>query len=1730
MFKKLQNKLHKDVAKFSFNLSIDYLFNYKPPKDKKEELTYAVFWKRGKKRKGETEFVKPEGSRIIWNRTYKFNGTLYNKKGKWQKKDLLLTLEEKGKNNKVQTIAKESIDLSPFVDADAEQTYTKEIDLQISKDNKVKLKIVINSKCLKDQNPNDEDFTAVSTLSGSFGEVDDDEGTNKDEEEEEHEEERHEDELEEEEMEEHQEEEEQQEEEQDNEFKVEDVNSFPEQQQVENHETSSNHSNHEEEENQNNNENVNEEVKDQEVVQPRVKFSSTTTTIEPKVEKKTETKIENEQPVVEKEKKSIVPKFLKPKKSAIKDLTSKETTSDLKEEIKKLQKQIKELQSNDKSSAVSQIQKERDNAIEKLKVIQMENEQLKKERDRAVEAQQDADNKLFELQLKQKQMQTKNDTQIKQLKEKLKQLEDDSTNEKQQLTEKLKNVQTEGDESDEQMLELEQTIERLKEDLSQLKEEKKSFQEILSNERKETAMARMEKENMMEELKNLKATYENDKLLSQNQLQTEIVLLQKEIENQSEKRRLEVEELNTDLQRIKEERKNLVQKISVQSQELSNVSKEKILLLNCLQEFNALKMKLENAFTFALNEEIRNTNTYQEIVDTINSNNDSSLVENEVKKEIYQSSEVMITKLSKIQEENKKLQEKLENTEKDNNNLTDRVSLLSKQIEVLQNEKLSLLNEYSQEKQLLDTNLESYKSKLQSLEEEINDISNSSIKEKEMYKNEVEQANEQVKYLTEQLNLLQNGKSSTESQVSTLSQKIETLLKEKAELTQAHNKEKELLQNQIGETKEEINILEQQLTTQKQEREKFIKEINHLDEKLKSYEHTLKEKEDINSKVNVSLSETKNALIMEQQLLTEKETRIQTLSLEINQLKEQLDTYSKTIKEKEETISNVNNSLEEVKFTLQQQIDSLIDDRKKLEAALTSELQNMKRGRMIRRKRLESDTESIVNSKLNELLNSDKVSEEALTEEAKEVLSDSEKEAEKLKENENASVLLEAIKEERKKLEEEIKELKVSNDNLQKQLSEKEKGLNEKMEELALLSNSSLSNEDKKNKQLEKLESKVSKLKEENEVLEEKVSEMEEGITSKNKEINDLQQAMDELREDISGKNDEITKLHAQVLNIEDLLNGKDNEVKKLEKRVDILSNNLEEFEAKCNDLEVEIEGKDNEIKKLKNSLDNRGVEEGSLRDELDEKDRTIESLEEKLDKLQQQKEALVEEKELCEKTAHLYEGLKEEYALAQEKIADAEETINRLEMQLDVARNELGSMEEELKALEKEKEELAKKKTQEEESQKSFHATADKEIKKLKEELSNLQTFESEKYVIETAIIHSQPYEFLGSSKVPTPVKALFLCILRFSPESHKTFCTNVVRALRYVVDRYHRDSDMLIYWINVIYRLLNLLQHSGSEHQVAQALKQMGPITPRAVYEENEDSSIVEPPSYIVTDDGKENLIPNMQEFVNEICDVLSIAFENLCHRTIRNIKGKLLKAVFNPKQATSKSTDGEPEMKLCLNILSEEFKRFEAQKVEQRVVNYFFENLAVCLDAIVFNEFITNTVTTSKCLQIKMGVAFLENWFESRRIVQTISKRLGDDVDENDLVVSFSLSRQAADVCVISRKKVLSDEDMRKMVCPEITLPQIAYMFSNFEEDEFSDKLSSQEIEDLVGETPKLSNVLYKPNIDFLKYTDVSTKRQQKGNVFSFESLDGNGKINSLQLPQRFSARFEELSFLK
>ena len=355
-------------------------------------------------------------------------------------------------------------------------------------------------------------------------------------------------------------------------------------------------------------------------------------------------------------------------------------------------------------------------------------------------------------------------------------------------------------------------------------------------------------------------------------------------------------------------------------------------------------------------------------------------------------------------------------------------------------------------------------------------------------------------------------------------------------------------------------------------------------------------------------------------------------------------------------------------------------------------------------------------------------------------------------------------------------------------------------------------------------------------------------------------------------------------------------------------------------------------------------------------------------------------------------------------------------------------------------------------------------------------------------------------------------------------------------MVDRYARDEAMLVYWTNTLYRLLNLIQNSGSENEVHQSLDQMEPVSVTAVLNANNDVKYVEPPQF-ATSESDEDLIVNTQEFTDALCHQLSKAYLNLCTRVVLLLKEKLLKAIFNPKQASSKSTDGGPEMRICLSTLSEIYQHFEQQKADKRVINHFFENLALCLDSVIFNQFIRDSISATKGLQVKMSVAFLENWFTSKGIIQTLRKTFedGDEViDDEKLQVTFTLSREAADICVIAQKQLLTDEGLRRMVCPELSLQQVAFIFSKFVPDEYttSSSLAPREIEDIIGKKiPQVDSISSKPAIDFHFYTDLSAKKPNEGNVFAFELLDGHGKLNSLEIPERFTKLYaDQLSFLQ
>lgn len=95
------------------------------------------------------------------------------------------------------------------------------------------------------------------------------------------------------------------------------------------------------------------------------------------------------------------------------------------------------------------------------------------------------------------------------------------------------------------------------------------------------------------------------------------------------------------------------------------------------------------------------------------------------------------------------------------------------------------------------------------------------------------------------------------------------------------------------------------------------------------------------------------------------------------------------------------------------------------------------------------------------------------------------------------------------------------------------------------------------------------------------------------------------------------------------------------------------------------------------------------------------------------------------------------------------------------------------------------------------------KEIPKLKSEIEQMKKEETERFLIEMAVIYQTPE--WSNENIPTCFKVLFLSMIHwqvFDSLKNKTFCTNLLNALNYVIQVISIFGNILNLVIEILQR----------------------------------------------------------------------------------------------------------------------------------------------------------------------------------------------------------------------------------------------------------------------------------------------------------------------------------------
>lgn len=396
------------------------------------------------------------------------------------------------------------------------------------------------------------------------------------------------------------------------------------------------------------------------------------------------------------------------------------------------------------------------------------------------------------------------------------------------------------------------------------------------------------------------------------------------------------------------------------------------------------------------------------------------------------------------------------------------------------------------------------------------------------------------------------------------------------------------------------------------------------------------------------------------------------------------------------------------------------------------------------------------------------------------------------------------------------------------------------------------------------------------------------------------------------------------------------------------------------------------------------------------------------------------------------------------------------------------------------------------------------------------------ERFLLDQTVLFAKP-EY--SNDIPVVLKGIYLSIQEwgvFDPKKNTTFCENFLRVLEYTIDRNIFDIEQTIYWINVMYRLIDLLK---KDHP--QIIQKMF-VKSQMEDEKSPQQSLTfnkNPPEFISSGKGKsrfgKDIDENVMIFGSCIHSILTKTYLSLLNQLFKNVDQQLQLQLFEiTKQkvvnsVTKQNVNDDSKILHLLDVVQVYYNEFVKQKVEANIINHFFESLLQHLDIYIFNKMMSEQTFTSKGIQIKMTLSFIQNWFEERSIKSSHK--------------SFIFSREAADVCVISQKSLLTDTQMRNELCPNLNISQISRLLSNYSEDELDPtKISSSIIQTLQKDTLEKQKYLLSQKIDFYNIFDLKTSSILKLPLFNMDLNQNKSKLEKIKLSEKYTEK-KELYYL-
>ncbi|KAL9645609.1 hypothetical protein ABK040_000671 [Willaertia magna] len=923
--------------------------------------------------------------------------------------------------------------------------------------------------------------------------------------------------------------------------------------------------------------------------------------------------------------------------------------------------------------------------------------------------------------------------------------------------------------------------------------------------------------------------------------------------------------------------------------------------------------------------------------------------------------------------------------------------------------------------------------------------------------------------------------------------------------------------------KKRISSLEQEIERIKKENSTLLSQVKDSEQQLKQMETVYKQQ---NEQLKQKISQ------LRQDFESEKN------SIE-NTKKDELERKKKELNEKQSVIE----SLEKEKLKILEQIEKSSKENNNISQNEIAELINQLKEKENQLIKVEKEKDNISND-LQQKLDSKEKEKLQIEKQLRELKEQVNQEKQKLENEMNQKSKNQSL--ELNKLEENIKKLTQEKNSLQLTMNEKQNTVEKLNVDIQKLQTElketktklDRSSEDKKNKN--ELDESLKKLTKEKNIIQETLNEKQKTIDTLNNEIQKLKSELKETQSKLEKSNQEVHSLKSELSSVKsqyDLLNKQVTEIRqsqekdknstkdsiekvrlekqKVEEQLFNITNQLKQKEEKLNELEkIKLESK-----KQQEIISQMKTESEKLKNE---KDTSFDKLQEnlRLEKLQLE----TEWKNKLEKTVKELEK-------------QHQQETSVLDLQLEDLRDQVIELKKASKQVETKLLHVNEEKTQETQQQTNQLEELRIKVKELEkqkvEAQSSLNTYATslkqlleqdrlERYIIDQTIVCNETYSF-GNQSIPVPVKALYYSIKQWSEKS-EIFGKNVLAALSYKMNSciYENNLFKANYWLNTMMKLLHLLKLDKLEDKIISNMKNN--VTQKTFnillndYKEDPTSLFLELDTINIpeTTNGVIDVKkPNVDEFLKNYCQLIYNSYYDCLKLMYSQVKSLILEKLFgvvNNQTPVSLGKMGDVKVDVIVKKLKEWMEALKRSQIDNRIIIHVFETIANLMDSLIFNQFLTmisnekqkypkgiKDASMNHGIHIKMSVSFLESFF--------FEEHLTAGLDVQNL---FHLSREAADVCVLGQKDLLSQgSDLREVVCPHLTTNQIAILLCEN------------------GITKQDYNI---PSLNIMGFTDSTTFTKRNDCLFLFEN--NMMSVQSLALvnyPLNLEQKKQQMPFL-